>query len=210
MNKLILILFIAFPTIINASGDASLGEKKSQACLGCHGVQGNSIIPGFPKLAGQGYGYLIKQMQDFKSGDRLDAVMAGQVAVLSEKDIEDISAYYSSQTISAGLAKNDADIELGQKIYRGGKKEDEVTACIACHGPKGSGIPSARFPALASQHSQYLVKQLQAFRQYSINKQTGASAPSRSNDYEGMMTDFSKSLTNVEIEAVSQYIAGLR
>ena len=107
------------------------------------------------------------------------------------------------------MAKKDANIALGQKIYRGGKKETGVTACIACHGPQGKGIPAAGFPALSSQHAAYVSKQLKLFRQDSINAQTGVSNPSRTNDYEGMMINFTKSLTNAEIDAVSEYIAGL-
>jgi len=209
MNKLIFLFFIVFSSTINASGDVALGESKSQPCVGCHGPQGNSFIPGFPKLAGQGAGYLVKQLKDFKSGVRSDPIMAGQVALLSEEDMADIAIYYSVQQISQGFAKNDANIELGQNIYRGGKKDTQVTACIACHGPQGLGIPSAKFPSLASQHAMYLVKQLQAFRQDTLNEQTGGSAASRANDYEGMMINFTKSLTNTEIEAISQYLAGL-
>jgi cytochrome c553 len=209
MNKLILILLLTLSSTINASGDVNLGEQKSASCAGCHGLQGNSVIPGFPKLAGQGAEYLIKQLLDFKSGVRYDPIMAGQTATLSEKDIEDISTYYSTQTISQGFAEKGSNIELGEKIYRGGKKKTQVTACIACHGPQGLGIPSAKFPSLASQHAMYLNKQLKAFRQDTLNEQTGASTASRANDYEGMMINFTKSLNNTEIEAISQYLAGL-
>jgi len=130
--------------------------------------------------------------------------------LLSEQDMMDIAAYYSIQTISENSAKADEEtIELGRKIYLGGKKDTQTTACIACHGPKGLGIPSAKFPALSAQHAEYTALQLKAFRQYSINEQTGSDDVARDNDYEGMMRNVAKGLTTVEIEALAEYIAGL-
>jgi cytochrome c553 len=193
-----------------ASGDAEAGQTKSATCMGCHGLAGNSTMPNFPKLAGQGEGYILKQLQEFKSGARNNAIMAGVVAILSEQDMMDIAAYYSTQTISENSAKaNEETIELGRKIYLGGKKDTQTTACIACHGPKGLGIPSAKFPALGAQHAEYTVSQLKAYRQYSINEQTGSDDLARDNDYEGMMRNVARGLTTVEIEALAQYIAGL-
>jgi len=152
----------------------------------------------------------LKQLQEFKSGARNNAIMAGVVAILSEQDMMDIAAYYSTQTISENSAKaNEETIELGRKIYLGGKKDTQTTACIACHGPKGLGIPSAKFPALGAQHAEYTVSQLKAYRQYSINEQTGSDDLARDNDYEGMMRNVARGLTTVEIEALAQYIAGL-
>ncbi len=212
MNKLALIFtatLVLISTHTFAAGDATLGQAKATTCIGCHGVNGNSVVPSFPKLAGQGEAYLLKQLQDFKSGARVDGMMTGIVAPLEGADMANLAAYYAVQTVSQGTAKKDANIALGQKIYRGGKKETSVTACIACHGPQGKGIPSAGFPALSSQHAVYIAKQLKAFRQDSINAQTGVNNPSRANDYEGMMINFTKSLTNAEIDAVSEYIAGL-
>ncbi|HIC40995.1 Cytochrome c4 [hydrothermal vent metagenome] len=212
MNKLAL-AFITVLTLASthtiAAGDAAQGQAKAATCIGCHGVNGNSVVPSFPKLAGQSEAYLLKQLRDFKSGARVDAMMAGMVAPLTDTDMANLSAYYAAQTVTQGVAKKDANIALGEKIYRGGKKDTGVTACIACHGPQGKGIPSAGFPALSSQHATYVATQLKAFRQDSINAQTGDSQPSRTNDYEGMMINFTKSLTNAEIDAVSEYIAGL-
>ncbi|SFV80699.1 Cytochrome c4 [hydrothermal vent metagenome] len=212
MNKLAL-AFITVLTLASthtiAAGDAAQGQAKAATCIGCHGVNGNSVVPSFPKLAGQSEAYLLKQLRDFKSGARVDAMMAGMVAPLTDTDMANLSAYYAAQTVTQGVAKKDANIALGEKIYRGGKKDTGVTACIACHGPQGKGIPSAGFPALSSQHATYVATQLKAFRQDSINAQTGDSQPSRTNDYEGMMINFTKSLTNAEIDAVSEYISGL-
>ncbi|HIM58443.1 MAG TPA: c-type cytochrome [Gammaproteobacteria bacterium] len=213
MNKLVLIFSAALAlasTHTLAASDIALGQAKSATCIGCHGVNGNSVVPIFPKLAGQSEAYLLKQLREFKTSDRIDATMAGMVAVLTDADMQNIAAYYAAQSTTPGAPKKDANIALGEKIYRGGKKDTSVTACIACHGPQGKGIPLAGFPVLSSQHAAYIVKQLKLFRQDSINAQTGATKPSRSNDYEGMMINFTKSLTNVEIDAVSEYIAGLR
>jgi len=211
MKKTIIILatvlFASLSSSIIAAGDPEAGQTKSATCMGCHGLAGNSTIATFPKLAGQGEVYLLKQLQNFKSGERNNAMMAGVASLLSEQDMMDIAAYYSIQTISENSAKGDAEtIELGRKIYVGGKMETQTTACIACHGPKGLGIPTAGFPALSAQHANYIVVQLKAFRQYSINEQTGSDDVSRANE---MMVNVAKGLTTVEIEALAQYIAGL-
>ena len=204
------IFFAAFSSVSLASGSAEAGQAKAAVCMGCHGADGNSLMAMYPKIAGQGESYLIKQLQDFKSGVRPSAMMVGFVAALSEEDMSDLAAYFASQAISENTAKADAaTIELGRKIYMGGKKDTQTTACIACHGPKGLGIPSANFPAVGAQYAEYTVQQLIAFRQSSINLQTGSSDLARENDYEGMMRNVAKSLTTVEIEALAQYIAGL-
>ena len=210
INIFVSILLLAVSATSLASGDAEAGQAKSATCMACHGLAGNSTIPNYPKLAGQGEGYIFKQLQEFKSGTRDNAIMTGVVSLLSEQDMIDIAAYYSIQTISENSAKADEEtIELARKIYLGGKKDTQTTACIACHGPKGLGIPSAKFPALSAQHADYIASQLKAFRQYSINEQTGSDEVARDNDYEGMMRNVAKGLTTVEIEALAQYIAGL-
>ena len=211
MKKTIIILatvlLASFSSSIIAAGDTEAGQTKSATCMGCHGLAGNSAIATFPKLAGQGEAYLLKQLQNFKSGERNNAIMAGVASLLSEQDMMDIAAYYSIQTISENSAKGDAKtIELGRKIYVGGKMDTQTTACIACHGPKGLGIPTAGFPSLSAQHADYIAVQLKAFRQYSINEQTGSVDVSRTNE---MMVNVAKGLTTVEIEALAQYIAGL-
>jgi len=213
MNKLALIFTLTLALISTqslATGDVAQGKAKSVTCIGCHGVNGNSIAPTFPKIAGQNEDYIIKQLKEFKTGSRVDTIMAGIVASLTDTDIANLAAYYASQKVSSGMSATGDTFALGQEIYRGGKKSTGVTACIACHGPRGQGVPSAGFPALTSQHSMYIAKQLKLFRQYSINLQTGENKPSRTNDYEGMMINFTKSLTNQEIDAVSAYISGLK
>ncbi len=212
MNKLasIFIIVIALTSInVFASADVNKGEAIAITCVACHGVHGNSVVDAFPKLAGQGKGYLLKQLQDFKSNTRQDTIMKGIVASLTENDMENLAAYFSKQTIIQGsqdVTIKSANIDLGKKLYRGGNKSKSITACIACHGPAGAGIPSAKFPALTYQNSTYIAKQLINFRQDSYNTQMDTSAPERSNDYEGMMRNITKHLSNAEIEAVSQYI----
>ena len=117
-------------------GDIERGKQLSTTCIGCHGVDGNSIVPSFPKLAGQGSAYIIKQIQDYKSGKRENATMLGIASTLTEKDMIDLASYYSAQKISENVAKTDANsLKLAEKIYLGGK--EEVPACISCHGAKG-------------------------------------------------------------------------
>ncbi|MBT3456775.1 MAG: cytochrome c4 [Thiotrichales bacterium] len=201
------ILITSLTNPILAAGDAEAGQAKSATCMGCHGLAGNSTIPNFPKLAGQGKAYIVKQLQYFKSGERGNAMMAGVALSLSDQDMEDVAAYYSIQTISENSAKGSEEmIELGRKIYVGGKMDTQTTACIACHGPKGKGIPTAGFPAVAAQHADYTASQLKAFRQYSINQQTDSDGVERVNE---MMNNVAMGLTNEEIDALSQYIAGL-
>ena len=201
------ILITSLTNPILAAGGAEAGQAKSATCMGCHGLAGNSTIPNFPKLAGQSEAYIVKQLQYFKSGERGNAMMAGVALSLSDQDMEDVAAYYSIQTISENSAKGSEEmIELGRKIYVGGKMDTQTTACIACHGPKGKGIPTAGFPAVAAQHADYTASQLKAFRQYSINQQTDSDGVERVNE---MMNNVAMGLTNEEIDALSQYIAGL-
>ena len=211
MKKIVIILASILITSLSnpilAVGDAEAGQAKSATCMGCHGLAGNSTIPNFPKLAGQSEAYIVKQLQYFKSGERKNAMMAGVASLLSDQDMEDIAAYYSIQTISENSAQgSEKMIELGRKIYVGGKMDTQTTACIACHGPKGKGIPTAGFPSVAAQHADYTSSQLKAFRQYSINQQTDSDGVERVNE---MMNNVAMGLTNEEIDALSQYIAGL-
>ncbi len=183
---------------VAAAGDATAGKARAAACAGCHGPDGNSAAPNFPKLAGQHAGYLVKQLRDFKAGQtRKDPVMQGQAAGLSEQDMADIAAFYAGQKTSPGAAAEDK-VALGEKIYRGGNKTSGVAACSACHGPRGMGNPLANFPRLAGQHAQYVAKALRDFK-------SGA----RSNDAGRMMRDVAAKMTDAEIEAVASYVAGL-
>lgn len=190
-----LALVVSGPAL--ATGDAAAGKSKSGICAGCHGVDGNSANPEWPKLAGQNPAYLLKQLKEFKSGKRSNATMSGMAAPLSDQDMEDLSAYYASQTITTGQA-DAALVDLGEKIYRGGNKKSGVPACMACHGPAGTGNPAAAFPALAGQHAQYTASSLRNFQQ-----------EKRANDVNEMMRMSAAKMSQKEIDAVSSFIAGL-
>ncbi len=199
LKILLLIASSALTMNAMANADAAAGKTKSAACAACHGADGNSSNPQWPKLAGQHPAYIVKQLQDFKQGkSRSNAMMAGMVAPLNDADMANLAAYFSSQTTAPGFASKTADIKLGKKIYRGGNSATGVPACMSCHGPSGIGDPKAGFPKLGGQHAQYTAIQLQAFRM-----------ETRSNDVKSMMRDIALKLTPKEVAAVSAYINGL-
>jgi len=182
---------------VSAQGDAGAGAGKVALCETCHGPAGNSLIPANPKLAGQNATYLIKQLSDYKSGARQDPTMSAMVAALSEQDIQDIAAYYSTQVIEVTGA-NPENLDLGQQLYRAGNAEINSAACTACHAPNGAGNAPAGFPALGGQHTEYTLAQLRAFR-----------AGQRDNDLNSMMRTVVERLTDAELEALANYISGL-
>jgi cytochrome c553 len=173
-----------------------------EVCAACHAADGNSPTPANPKVAAQHADYLAKQLHDFKvkagaeKAERASAIMAGFAAMLSDADIRSVSAYFASQTLKPAVAKNKDFVELGQKIYRGGIAAKGVPACAGCHGPAGAGIP-VLYPRLQGQYAEYTELQLVAFRQ----GERGNSA---------MMSAIADRLSDREIKAVSDYIAGLR
>ncbi len=179
------------------AGDAAAGKAKSAPCAACHGADGNSTNPEWPKLAGQGERYLERQLLDFKSGKRVNPIMNGQAAPLSETDIADLAAFYASQRVRMGAA-DPAVVKQGERLYRGGNPGTGVAACMGCHGPSGKGNPMARFPSLSGQHPAYVAKALQDYR-------SGA----RETDPNSMMRRIAERLTDREIKAVSQYVYGL-
>jgi len=198
-NLLISLIVSAGLMSVAHAGDAEAGKAKSTMCAACHGADGNSMAPTFPKLAGQGERYLVKQITDIRDGRRSVPAMAPFVAGLSDADAADLAAYFSSQTPTAGGAKEEL-VQLGQSIYRGGIQSKGVPACLSCHGPDGKGIPTAGFPRLAGQHDAYIKTQLTAF---SMNQRT--------NDGDTrMMRDVAYRLHETEIEALASYIQGLR
>lgn len=175
------------------AGDAARGVM---ACVACHGANGNSGIPQNPKLAGQHEAYLKKQLHDFQGPNRNNAVMTTIAKALSEDDINNLTAYLSTQKPAPGAAKSKETVEWGKKIYRAGIAEKNVPACAGCHSPNGAGIP-AQYPRVAGQHQDYAVAQLTNFR-------TGA----RTNS--AQMTAVGKRLSDDEMKAVADYIAGLK
>jgi len=192
-----------------AQGDAAAGKDKAAACAGCHGADGNSY-PGmgkFPKLAGLGEKYLDKQISDIKSGERTVAAMTGMLNALSEQDIADVAAYYNTQTRTLDGSKDDAKIlERGENLYRAGNLETGVPACTGCHSPAGNGNSPAGYPALGGQSAEYIASQLRAFRTAAHDAEDPAG---RSNDEGSVMRGVSAHMSEQEIVAVANYIAGL-
>lgn len=180
------------------AGDPEAGAEKAAPCAACHGPDGNSANPEWPKLAGQHAEYTVRQLRAYQEGTRSDAMMAPMAANLSEQDMQDLAAYYAEQEGTRGEADPDL-VELGEKIYRGGNLETGVSACIACHGPRGSGNGPAGWPKLAGQHAAYTRAQL---RKYAEGERTS--------DMESMMQDIAARMSDEEIEAVASYIQGLQ
>lgn len=179
-----------------AAGSIAKGKQKAMVCAACHGVNGQSGNPVWPNLAGQSAGYVAKQLKDFKSGIRKDPMMSGQAMGLSDNDIKNLAAYFSSLPAKKAAASNKSLAEKGQRLYRGGNAKTQVAACMACHGPAGKGIPP-RYPAISGQNAAYNAKQLRAFKD-------GA----RTNDGK-VMTSIAFSMSLQEIEAVSEFMQGL-
>lgn len=178
-------------------------QTAEQVCAACHGADGNSANPMYPKIAGQHPTYLYKQLHNFKSWDgkpaeRNNPVMAGMTAALSDADMRDLSAYFAQQKQQAEMAKNKQTLEFGQRIWRAGNASTGVPACSGCHGPAGAGLP-AQYPRLQGQFADYTEAQLKAFR-----------AGERANDPNSMMRTIALRMTDPEIKAVADYIAGLR
>ena len=173
------------------------GEAKFAAvCAACHGADGNSGSPANPKLAQQHPEYIIKQLQEFKSGKRNNAVMKGFASMLSDEDMKNIAYWLASKKAKPGAATDKTMVQLGERIYRGGIADRQVPACAGCHSPNGAGIPS-QFPRVSGQHADYAAAQLTAFRD-------GV----RKNSLQ--MSQIAAKMNDREIKAVSDYIAGLR
>lgn len=205
-------------------GDAEAGKAKATVCVACHGPEGTGINPEWPRLAGQGGKYAEKQLHEFKSGARKDPVMQGQAVNLSEQDIADLAAFFSSQATKLDTAASTGNEEQtkellkhGEALYRGGDVNRRITACAACHGPSGSGIESAGYPALHGQYAPYLKKQLDAFRlgDEVTNNSLATTADVatlvyRNNDPNKMMRSIAIKLTDRDIQALTYYIQGLQ
>ncbi|MBD9464686.1 c-type cytochrome [Pseudomonas sp. Pdm06] len=202
MNKLIvsLLLTLGISGVAHAAGDAAAGQAKAAVCGACHGPDGNSMAPNFPKLAGQGERYLNKQLHDIKSGKRTVLEMTGLLTNLSDQDLADIAAYFASQKGSVGAADPKL-VARGEALFRGGNLDKGLPACTGCHAPDGKGNAAAGFPHLGGQHAQYVGKQLADFR-----KEEGG----RTNDGDTKpMQSIAKKLSDEDIAAVSAYIQGL-
>lgn len=190
------LIFLASSVCIADNGDPEAGKAISATCAACHGSDGNSVNAEWPKLAGQHEAYIVKQLQNYKSGKRVNALMAGIASGLSDEDIRNLGTYFSIQQIKYGTANPDL-IELGESLYRAGGSG--IPACMSCHGPAGKGNPAAMYPAMAGQHATYTGNQLKMFK-----------AEERANDTNAVMRTIAGAMTNAQIEAVAEYIQGLR
>ena len=191
------LICVWFASPVTANGDAAAGKAKAAVCGACHGADGKAIQPAYPNLAGQHASYIAKQLIEYRDGGRVNVLMSGQATNLTDEDIQDLAAYYSSLTKIENIATEET-LALGQDIYRGGITSVGVAACSACHGPAGMGNPGAAWPVVAGQNAQYTTDQLQYFR-----------SGERANDANAMMRGVSKRMTDAEIDAVSNYISGL-
>lgn len=191
-----LMLTVSAEVLAEEPAQKSAEQTINNVCAACHGADGNSAITLNPKLAGQHPEYLEKQLTEFKSGKRANAVMSGMAAGLSDQDIKDIAAYFAAKKLTLAQATKNGAGSLGEKIYRGGIAATGVPACASCHSPNGAGLPK-QFPRLQAQHADYTLAQMKAFR-------TGerANAP--------MMMAIAAKMTDAEMAAVADYIQGLR
>ena len=196
----VLVAGLSFAVAARAEGpqaapDAKAGEAKAQMCMSCHVADGSRGAPTYPILQGQHAAYIVKQLTDFKSGARKNAIMTGMAATLSEEDVRNVAAFYASKKAKPGAAKNQDTVAWGEKIYRGGIADKQVPACAGCHSPNGAGIP-AQYPRIGSQQTDYLTTQLNNFR-----------SGDRTNS--AQMTAIAARLSDKEIAAVADYVAGL-
>ncbi|MCK5877862.1 MAG: cytochrome c4 [Candidatus Marithrix sp.] len=203
MKKLTLafcILSLGSSVAIAANGDAAAGKTKSATCVPCHGADGNSNInPIWPKLAGQHENYLAQQLQDFKSKTREEATMNMMAAPLTDQDMLNLAAYFSSQTIKATPVDSEL-VKRGERIYRGGNKDDKVPACASCHGVSGKGNPTANYPTIGGQNAGYTVKQLNDY-QTGVRNPQGAAA---------VMKDVAVKISTSDMKAVAAYLQNMQ
>ncbi|AMX01232.1 c-type cytochrome [Microbulbifer thermotolerans] len=195
--------------VVMAAGDPAAGKAKATACAACHGADGNSLAPAFPKIAGLGEKYLAKQLMDIKSGARQVPQMIGQLDNFNEQDLQDLAAYFASQPVQLSGSKaisvtlnNGESVDglmLGRELFRAGNPETGVPACMGCHSPTGKGNAPAGYPRLSGQYAEYVETQLKAFR-----------AGTRTNDGDTrVMRSVAKQLSDAEITALANYVAGL-
>ncbi|WED21905.1 cytochrome c4 [Vibrio sp. JC009] len=204
MKKLVLALSLFASCTVWAQGSIEAGKAKTTTCVACHAADGNSLITSYPKLAGQHETYIKKQLKELKLGGetagekgRYDPVMSPMAIPLSPEDMADLAAYYASLPMSDNSTPENV-VEKGKVLYLAGDKERGLTACIACHGPRGNGMGLAGFPKISGQHADYIKLQLTKFRK-----------AERTNDPNGMMRDVAKLLTDEDIEILSKYVGGL-
>jgi len=181
-------------------GSVAAGKTKSLTCTACHGQDGNSTMPMWPNIAGQSATYLVAQLSAFKDGSRSDPMMDGQAMMLSDEDIRNIAVYFESLPGTDAAVADAGNVEKGEALYRGGDAETGVPACIACHGPNGSGNPAAGYPSIQGQHATYAAKQLRDY----------AAGTRKSDGKTRIMRDIAARLDSDDIDALASYMQGLR
>lgn len=201
LMRVILGLLVLFSVLSATAGDPERGQALSAPCAACHGMDGVSMIPGYPHLAAQNQRYSVTQMELIRDQVRVVPEMAGMLDGMSEQDLRDIAAYYETLPAHIGHAEPDEEkLALGERIYRAGIPQKGVAACAACHAPTGSGNAPAGFPRVAAQPMAYTVEQLRAYRER--ERETDE-------EFGGMMRDVAHGLTDTEMRAVANYILGL-
>jgi cytochrome c553 len=181
-----------------AAGSKEAGQAKAATCSACHGMDGNSLNPEWPSIAGQHSSYILAQLQAFKAGNRQNILMSPMAMILSDEDMADLAAYFSAQPRRGGETEP-SKLKLGQRVYRSGKPDSQVMACAGCHGPAGQGNAPAAYPSIQGQHATYVAAQLRAYK-----------AGARSSDPNQMMRNVAVALSEDEIDAVASYVQGLR
>jgi cytochrome c553 len=196
---LTLVAVLGWTGSVNAAGTVEAGQAKSATCMACHGMDGNSANPEWPSLAGQHSSYVLKQLKHFKAGERQNPLMSPMAMILADQDMEDLAAFYASQTPRPTGETEPSKLQRGQAIYRAGIASEGVPSCAGCHGPNGRGIPGAAFPMIGGQHVVYAATQLRNYR-----------SGDRSTDPNSMMRTIASRLTDEDIDAVASYLQGMR
>ena len=181
-------------------GSAEAGKAKSITCGACHGADGNSVNPAWPSIAGQHSTYIVKQLQAFKSGARTEPLMLGQAMLLTDADMRNLAVYFSEMKTATKVVADPTTLDYGERLYRGGSRENNTPACIGCHGPNGRGNPAASYPSLRGQYAVYAAAQLRAY----------ASGERRSDGVTRVMRDIAAKLSEEDIVAVASYVQGLQ
>ena len=190
----------AVPAAGLVDGSADAGRAKAITCAACHGPDGNSVNPVWPSIAGQHPTYIVNQLQAFKNGTRTEPLMLGQAMMLTDEDMRNLAVYFSDLPAATKVVANPATLDHGESLYRGGSRENQTPACIACHGPNGRGNPAASVPTLKGQYAVYMAAQLRAY----------ASGTRRSDGATRVMRDIAAKLSEEDIVAVSSYVQGLQ
>lgn len=191
--------FAAEQSKSNVAGSAEKGQAKAATCVACHGVNGNSANPEWPNLAGQHETYIKRQLTAFKGDVRQNPLMTPMAKPLSEEDMADLGAFFSSQSPTGNLEADPSKVSLGQKLYRAGDAQKGIPACASCHGPRGTGNPAASYASIRGQHATYSAAQLKAYR-----------SGTRQTDPNQMMRNVALNMSDEQIDAVAAYIQGLR